>query len=149
MSFHVAPLPTAEPQDTCGRAQCPYQILSMSSQNKIGHRSPRQSSKTTHEPICCRLTMSFACRTTKKVTPILGGFTSSNYKTERRWATAPDGTHVPFSLVYRKDVAKLDGTDPVLLNGCARLTSLVVIHARDACGTGCCFILDNQWPNTP
>jgi hypothetical protein len=30
---------------------------------------------------------------------------------------APDGTEVPISLAYRKDLAKLDGTDPLLLHG--------------------------------
>ncbi|KAG2483154.1 hypothetical protein HYH03_017946 [Edaphochlamys debaryana] len=56
-------------------------------------------------------------RAVKKVAPVLGGFDSSRYTTERLWATAADGVKVPISLVYRKDLAKLDGTDPVLLNG--------------------------------
>jgi protease II len=30
---------------------------------------------------------------------------------------APDGTEVPISLAYRKDLAKLDGSDPLLLHG--------------------------------
>lgn len=63
-------------------------------------------------------------RTTKKVTPVLGGFDSANYKTERQWATAEDGTRVPFSFVYRKGVARLDGTDPVLLNGYVHASSM-------------------------
>lgn len=57
-----------------------------------------------------------ACRETKKVQPVLGGFSSSNYKTERLWASAPDGVKVPVSLVFRKGVAKLDGSDPLLLD---------------------------------
>ncbi|KAF5841230.1 hypothetical protein DUNSADRAFT_13875 [Dunaliella salina] len=56
-------------------------------------------------------------RAIKKVQPVLGGFKSSDYKTERLWATAPDGEKVPISLVYRKGLAKLDGNDPLLLNG--------------------------------
>ena len=32
---------------------------------------------------------------------MLGGFKSGDYKTERLWATAPDGEKVPISLVYR------------------------------------------------
>ncbi|CAL5221645.1 g3872 [Coccomyxa viridis] len=55
-------------------------------------------------------------RETKKVQPVLGGFSSSNYKTERLWARAPDGVKVPVSLVYRKGAAKLDGSDPLLLD---------------------------------
>ena len=34
------------------------------------------------------------------------------YTTERLWATAPDGTRVPMSVVYRRDTP-LDGTRPV------------------------------------
>ena len=55
-------------------------------------------------------------RATKKVQPVLGGFDQTKYKTERLWATAPDSVKVPISLVYRTDLAKLDGTDPLLLN---------------------------------
>lgn len=55
-------------------------------------------------------------RAIKKVQPVLGGFDSGKYKTERIWATAPDGIKVPVSLVYRTDLAKLDGSDPLLLN---------------------------------
>lgn len=61
--------------------------------------------------------MRTAARATKKVQPVLGGFDSTKYKTERLWASAPDGVKVPISLVYRTDLAKLDGTDPLLLNG--------------------------------
>lgn len=57
-------------------------------------------------------------RSTKKVQPVLGGFESANYHTERLWATAPDGVRVPVSLVYHKRLAKLDGSDPLLLDGC-------------------------------
>lgn len=39
------------------------------------------------------------------------------YVTERTWAGAPDGTQIPISIVYRKDLVKRDGTDPLLLYG--------------------------------
>ncbi|HEU4710620.1 MAG TPA: S9 family peptidase [Pyrinomonadaceae bacterium] len=45
-----------------------------------------------------------------------GGFDRANYKAERVFATASDGTKVPISLVYRKGV-KLDGSAPLLLYG--------------------------------
>ncbi|MEW5311304.1 MAG: hypothetical protein WDW38_003032 [Sanguina aurantia] len=61
--------------------------------------------------------MGTGSRCTKKVAPVLGGFLSSNYTTERQWATSQDGTKVPISIVYRKGAVKLDGTDPMLLNG--------------------------------
>jgi oligopeptidase B len=48
---------------------------------------------------------------------VLGGFNASNYVTERKWANAPDGTQIPLSIVYHKDLVKLDGSDPLLLYG--------------------------------
>jgi len=46
---------------------------------------------------------------------VLGGkFNKDNYVEERIWATAQDGTKVPMSLVYRKDIKK-DGKNPFLL----------------------------------
>uniref|UniRef100_A0A0D6R1E0 Prolyl endopeptidase n=1 Tax=Araucaria cunninghamii TaxID=56994 RepID=A0A0D6R1E0_ARACU len=53
----------------------------------------------------------------KKVKPVLGGFDKEEYETVREWAEASDGTKVPISIVYRKDLVKLDGTDPLLLYG--------------------------------
>lgn len=53
----------------------------------------------------------------KKVEPVLGGFLVDNYETAREWAAAPDGTRIPISIVYRKDLVKLDGTDPLFLYG--------------------------------
>ncbi len=55
-------------------------------------------------------------RAVKKVQPVLGGFDQTKYKTERLWATATDGTQVPISIVYRTDLVKLDGSDPMLLD---------------------------------
>lgn len=45
-----------------------------------------------------------------------GGFDKDNYKTERVFAVASDGTKIPMSVVYRKTV-KLDGSAPLLLYG--------------------------------
>jgi oligopeptidase B len=49
-----------------------------------------------------------------KQTEVPGGFDRTNYKSERVFATASDGTKIPMSMVYRKDV-KLDGSAPMLL----------------------------------
>jgi oligopeptidase B len=50
----------------------------------------------------------------KKELAVLGGkFDKNNYKEERVWATAADGTQIPISLVYRKEIKK-DGTNPLL-----------------------------------
>lgn len=51
-----------------------------------------------------------------KQTEVPGGFDRNNYKSERVFATASDGTKVPMSMVYRKGV-KLDGSAPLLLYG--------------------------------
>jgi oligopeptidase B len=49
-----------------------------------------------------------------KETEVPGGFDRTNYKSERVFATASDGTRIPMSIVYRKGV-KLDGSAPLLL----------------------------------
>jgi len=51
-----------------------------------------------------------------KQTEVPGGFDRTNYKSERVFATASDGTKIPMSIVYRKGV-KLDGSAPLLLYG--------------------------------
>ncbi|MFN3326476.1 MAG: S9 family peptidase [Bryobacteraceae bacterium] len=55
-------------------------------------------------------------RDLKKQTEVLGGYDPSRYQSERIFATAPDGTKIPMSLVYRKGLA-LDGRNPTLLYG--------------------------------
>jgi oligopeptidase B len=47
---------------------------------------------------------------------VLGGFKSDDYVSERLYATAPDGTEIPLSIVYRKGL-KRDGGNPLLLYG--------------------------------
>ncbi|GBF88888.1 oligopeptidase B [Raphidocelis subcapitata] len=56
-------------------------------------------------------------RATRKVHPVLGGFSRDDYESERLWAAAPDGTRVPVSVVYRKGLYKRDGTGCMLLHG--------------------------------
>jgi oligopeptidase B len=51
-----------------------------------------------------------------KQTEVPGGFDRTNYKSERLFATASDGTKIPMSVVYRKGV-KIDGSAPLLLYG--------------------------------
>jgi oligopeptidase B len=45
---------------------------------------------------------------------VLGGYDPSRYTSERRYATASDGTKIPISLVYKKGVVA-DGKAPCLL----------------------------------
>jgi oligopeptidase B len=49
-----------------------------------------------------------------KETEVLGGYDRTRYTSERVYATARDGTRIPISLVYRKDV-KRDGRAPMHL----------------------------------
>lgn len=54
-------------------------------------------------------------KTILKEQEVLGGnFDKNNYIEERIWATAQDGTKVPISLVYRKNIKK-NGKNPLLL----------------------------------
>jgi oligopeptidase B len=46
----------------------------------------------------------------------VAGYDPSSYATERLWATATDGTRVPISVVYRRDLRREDG-NPLLLYG--------------------------------
>jgi oligopeptidase B len=55
-------------------------------------------------------------RVLRKVQPVLGGYDSSQYVSERLHATAQDGTRVPISLVHHRDTP-LDGSAPLLLYG--------------------------------
>ena len=55
-------------------------------------------------------------RVLRKQQPVLGGYDASQYVSERLHATAADGTRVPISIVYRRDIPR-DGTSPLLLYG--------------------------------
>lgn len=60
--------------------------------------------------------MNARTRVLVKRQPVLGGFDTKNYASERIFATATDGTKIPVSVVYRKGLKK-DGTAPALLYG--------------------------------
>jgi oligopeptidase B len=47
---------------------------------------------------------------------VLSGYNPDDYATQRLFATAPDGTRVPISIVYKKTTAR-DGSAPLLLDG--------------------------------
>lgn len=50
----------------------------------------------------------------KKQQEVLGDFSPENYEAKRIWATTKDGTKVPISLVYKKDIDPT-GNNPLLL----------------------------------
>ena len=55
-------------------------------------------------------------RTLLKRQPVLGGYDPGEYASEALTATATDGTRIPVSVVYRKDL-KSKGPQPLLLYG--------------------------------
>ncbi|BBH65623.1 oligopeptidase B [Actinoplanes sp. OR16] len=54
--------------------------------------------------------------TLRKQKPVLGGYDPADYEQFREWATAPDGTRVPISIVARRGLVK-NGDNPALLYG--------------------------------
>lgn len=55
-------------------------------------------------------------RALRKQVEVLGGYDPTQYDSARVHATAPDGTPVPVSLVWRRDTPR-DGSAPMLLTG--------------------------------
>jgi oligopeptidase B len=54
--------------------------------------------------------------TLRKQKPVLGGYRPEDYEQFREWASAPDGTRVPISIVARRGLAR-DGSAPAVLYG--------------------------------
>jgi oligopeptidase B len=52
----------------------------------------------------------------RKQKPVLGGYDPASYEQHREWATAPDGTRVPISIVCRAGTSR-DGGNPTVLYG--------------------------------
>jgi oligopeptidase B len=52
----------------------------------------------------------------RKQQPVLGAYDPKQYVSERLHATAPDGTRIPLSIVYRRDTPR-DASAPLLLYG--------------------------------
>lgn len=50
----------------------------------------------------------------KKQQKIIGGYDANEYTTERLWATAEDGTKIPISIIYHKNMVR-NGENPTLL----------------------------------
>jgi oligopeptidase B len=55
-------------------------------------------------------------RELRKQQPVLGGYDTKLYRSERVYATASDGVKVPVSIVYKKDLQR-DGKRPMVLEG--------------------------------
>ena len=59
--------------------------------------------------------------TVRKQTEVLGGYDPARYRTERLFATAPDGTRVPISLVYQLPLERPGGPRPAAAQRLRRL----------------------------
>ncbi len=57
-------------------------------------------------------------RALKKRKPVLGAYDPADYEQVREWAESHDGTRVPITLVYRRDLPR-DGSAPCYLTGYA------------------------------
>ena len=66
-------------------------------------------------PMVCSYDLLTQERTVLKQTPVLGGFDSATYATDRIWATAPDGVKVPILRAWRRD--RGPGPHPCVLYG--------------------------------
>jgi oligopeptidase B len=62
-----------------------------------------------------QLTLATGAQAVLKQTPVLGDFDADHYVSQRLWATAPDGTQVPISLVAKREV--LGKSAPLYLYG--------------------------------
>ncbi len=58
-----------------------------------------------------------AASTLIKMQEVPGDFDSARYASERVWITAEDGVKVPISLVYRREMFRRDGTNPLYVYG--------------------------------
>lgn len=56
-------------------------------------------------------------KTLMKRQEVVGGHNPEDYQSERVWASAKDGTDIPVSLVYKKELFAQEGKNPVLLYG--------------------------------
>ncbi|HEY8294152.1 MAG TPA: S9 family peptidase [Micrococcaceae bacterium] len=52
----------------------------------------------------------------RKETPVLGGYSPTDYVAEREWATAADGTRIPLSVIRRADLQR-DGSSAGVIYG--------------------------------
>ena len=52
-----------------------------------------------------------------KQTEVPGGYDPSKYKLERVWATTKNEVKVPISVIYRRDLKTVDGSNPLYISG--------------------------------
>jgi oligopeptidase B len=110
LSLREAGLPVIEvhPAGLPGyRVQLPDAAYSLSIQDTLEFASPqiRLRYEALNRPAQIRqLDLASGAQQVLKETAVLGPFAADDYVSQRVWATAPDGTRVPISLVARREV---------------------------------------------
>ncbi|WP_448632285.1 MULTISPECIES: S9 family peptidase [Pseudomonas fluorescens group] len=109
LSLREGGLPIIEvhPQDLPAyRVQLPDAAYSLHVQNSLEFSSPRIRLRyeALNRPAQIRqLDLASGEQVVLKQTPVLGPFDADAYVSQRIWATAPDGTQVPISLVVKRE----------------------------------------------
>ena len=109
LSLRVGGLPVIEvhPQDLPSyRVQLPDAAYSLHVQNSLEFASERIRLRyeALNRPAQIRqLDLATGEQQVLKQTPVLGPFDADAYVSQRLWATAPDGTQVPISLVVKRE----------------------------------------------
>ncbi|WP_027911344.1 S9 family peptidase [Pseudomonas sp. URMO17WK12:I4] len=121
LSLREGGLPVIEvrPQGMTGyRVSLPDAAYSLYVQDSLEFASPviRLRYEALNRPAQIReLNLADGTQKVLKETPVLGDFDADDYLSQRLWATAPDGTQVPISLVARRDA--LGQAAPLYLYG--------------------------------
>lgn len=100
------------------RVQLPDAAYTLYIQDSLEFRSThiRLRYESLNRPAQVRqLTLTTGEQTVLKETPVLGPFDADDYVSQRLWATAPDGTQVPISLVIKREA--LGKPTPLYLYG--------------------------------
>jgi oligopeptidase B len=90
------------------RVQLPDAAYSLYVQDTLEFQSDRirlRYQSLNRPPQVRQLTLASGDQVVLKETPVLGPFDADAYVSQRLWATAPDGTQVPISLVVKRELA--------------------------------------------
>ncbi|MBE0370718.1 S9 family peptidase [Pseudoalteromonas aurantia] len=93
----------------------PAYLVNLTGNKELGNGAVRISySSMTTPKTTFEIDLNTYTKAILKEAKILGDFNADNYASERIFVTARDGKKVPVSLVYRKELFKKDGTNPIL-----------------------------------
>lgn len=95
---------------------CYYAAVAMNPESNSNTARIYYSSLTTPGSLY-EVDLTSGAKTLLKQQQLLGDFKAENYVSERLMVAARDGVKVPVSLVYRKELFKKDGTNPLFQYG--------------------------------